>query len=550
MPVRRHQKLFFFFVLWLLPALACQLLAGNGGVPRNAIVVEVTASTSLESWLTAVTRVFNDRRESIDGRPVYVNVNFVESGRAAADMLAGGDPPALWLPEEPVWADIVAVGGQANFSADCRSVAESPLVIAMWRPLAESLGWPAVSLGWLDVGSLAADPAAWAYYSGGEYGDVLRLGHTHPGLSASGASTLLAIVHAAEGKTEAVSVAEIEQPIVQASVGAFEAAVSWFSPSTASLGETMRDRGAAYLGAAVMYENTVLEYGGGDPAIVPVYPFEGTFVATHPACLNPAAPAEVQRGAGLFRDYLLSEPAQQWAADSGLRPVTGQIDTALLQANGRVDLNEPQRVFAAPSVDTVYAVQDLWQAARKNVNLVMLLDISGSMRGSKMDGMRASAAEFVRHMADDDYLTIITFDTRPEVLVYHQQVGPVREEIVRSIRQLEARGWTALYDAIGDGAAVIAETQSPDTTNVLVILTDGMDTSSERYDIDQQLIDRVTTNQTTVFTIAYGSDADEELMADLARRANGNYYKGDEANIAAIYEEMSAAFGGAVGIGR
>jgi Ca-activated chloride channel homolog len=97
---------------------------------------------------------------------------------------------------------------------------------------------------------------------------------------------------------------------------------------------------------------------------------------------------------------------------------------------------------------------------------------------------------------------------------------------------------------------VIAETQSPDTTNVLVILTDGMDTSSERYDIDQQLIDRVTTNQTTVFTIAYGSDADEELMADMARRANGNYYKGDEANIAAIYEEMSAAFGGAVGIGR
>jgi Ca-activated chloride channel homolog len=544
----KYHGLILLLIL-LVPAMACQLLPSSGP-PRNAIIVEVTANTSLGAWLTTVTEDFNGRRESVDGRPVHVNLSLVESGRAAADMLAGGEQPALWLPEETVWTEVVAAGGPVDFRADCRSVAESPLVIAMWRPLAESLGWPAVSLGWLDIGSLAADPSAWSYYSGGEYGEVLRLGHTHPGLSASGASTLLAIVHAAEGKTEAVTVAEIEQPIVQASVGAFEAAVSWFSPTTVSLGETMRERGVTYLGAAVMYESTVVEYGGGDPAIVPIYPFEGTFVATHPACLDSGAAAEVQQGAALFRDYLVSEPAQQVAADHGLRPVNAQVEASALHAHGRLDLAEPQRVFAAPSVDTIYAVQDLWQAARKNVNLVMLLDISGSMRGSKMDGMRASAAEFVRHMTDDDYLTVITFDTDPNVLVYHEQVGPAREQIIGSIRGLEAAGWTALYDAIGDGAGVIAETQSAETTNVLVILTDGMDTRSTRYSLNQELIDLATANDTTVFTIAYGSDADEALMADLARRANGNYYKGDEANIAAIYEEMSAAFGGAVGIGR
>jgi Ca-activated chloride channel homolog len=549
MHVKQRLGVIGLLLLLLLPAVACQLLAGSGP-PRNAIIVEVTASSSLGSWLTVVTENFNGRREAVDGRPIYVNLNLVESGRAAADMLAGEELPALWLPEEVVWTEVVAAGGAVDFRADCRSVAESPLVIAMWRPLAESLGWPAVNLGWLDIGSLAADPAAWAYYSGGEYGNVLRLGHTHPGLSASGASTLLAIVHAAEGKTEAVTVTEIEQPIVQASVGAFEAAVSWFSPTTVSLGETMRDRGATYLGAAVMYESTVVEYGEGDPAIVPIYPFEGTFVATHPACLNPASAAEVQQGAALFRDYLVSEPAQQAAADHGLRPVNTQVDVAALVANGRLDLNEPQRVFASPSVETIYAVQELWQAARKNVNLVMLLDISGSMRGSKMDGMRDSAADFVRHMADDDYLTVITFDTNPDVLVYHEQVGPAREQIIGNIQRLEATGWTALYDAIGAGASVIAETQSVERTNVLVILTDGMDTSSSRFTLNQELIDRATANDTTVFTIAYGSDADEDLMADLARRANGNYFKGDEANIAAIYEEMSAAFGGAVGIGR
>lgn len=57
-------------------------------------------------------------------------------------------------------------------------------------------------------------------------------------------------------------------------------------------------------------------------------------------------------------------------------------------------------------------------------------------------------------------------------------------------------------------------------------------------------------NDTTVFTIAYGSDADRKLLTTLALEAHGNFYLGDEASIIAIYQEMSAAFGGSVGVGR
>ena len=168
----------------------------------------------------------------------------------------------------------------------------------MWQPIAESLGYPNRELGWLDVSSLAADPSAWTYYSGGQFGDTLRLGHTHPGLSASGANALLAIVQAAQSKTEAVSVEEIQQPITQASVGAFEGSVSWFSSKTNDLGYTMGERGTDFLGAAVMYENNVVEYNMASPnePIVPIYPFEGTFMATHPACVSASATAEQKEG--------------------------------------------------------------------------------------------------------------------------------------------------------------------------------------------------------------------------------------------------------------
>jgi Ca-activated chloride channel family protein len=421
----------------------------------------------------------------------------------------------------------------------------------MWQPVAESLGWPGRSLGWLDVGSLAADPSAWAYYSGGQFGDTLRLGHTHPGISSTGSSTLLAIVQAAESKEEAVNVDDIERPIVQASVSAFEAAVSWFSSSTDNLGQVMSERGVDFLGAAVMYESTVISYGGGDPAIVPIYPFEGTFVATHPACINGSMGAETQEAARLFRDYLVGEDAQQLAVVHGLRPVNDAVTVgAPLDKDHGVDLGQPEIVFGPPTVDTVYAVQDLWQEARKDVNLVMLLDTSGSMGGEKIENARSAAIQFVKQMGDDDYITIIAFSDSPMVLIYHQQVGPSRDEITQVIADLQADGNTTLYDAIGDGAAIIDDTSSSQMTNAMVVLSDGMDTNSSRFDFNQTLFDKAAANDTTVFTIAYGRDADEDLLSELALETNGNFYKGDEASIAAIYEEMSAAFGGSAGIGR
>ena len=122
--------------------------------------------------------------------------------------------------------------------------------------------------------------------------------------------------------------------------------------------------------------------------------------------------------------------------------------------------------------------------------------------------------------------------------------------MLQAIAGLEATGDTALYDAIGDGANLISETTSPASSNVMVVLTDGQDTYSYRYTFDQALIDLASGNDTTVFTIAYGGDANENLLESLALRANGNYYLGDEASIGDIYEEMSAAFGGSAGVGR
>jgi Ca-activated chloride channel family protein len=544
----KQRSLWLLVSLLFLAMLAC---GGSDGPPSNAVVIDVLANSSLQPWLETAVAQFNESEtETAAGDPVFVQLAVADAGQAVVN-LADGDNPSIWIPDHEVWPAVLAAQGNNAYTGDCASMAESPLVIAMWRGAAESLGWPGRELGWLDIGSLAADPTAWNYYSGGQYGDVLRLGHTHPGLSGTGTSTLLALVQAAEAQNEAVTVDDIEQPIVQASVGAFEGAVSWFSSDTANLAQTMAQRGTDFLGAAVMYESDVLQNSGGAEQLVPVYPFEGTFVATHPACLNGNLGGEEREAAGLFRDYLLGEEAQQLAVTNGLRPVNDSVAVGAPLDPGRgVDLAQPVVTFADPTVDTVFAVQDLWQQARKDVNLVMLIDVSGSMRGDKIANVQQAARQFVQQMGDDDIITIYAFSSRPDLIVDHQQVGPNRPQIIAAIDQLSASGDTALYDAIGSGAVKLQETSSPETANALVVLSDGQDTFSTRYRFDEALLNLVLDSGATVFTIAYGGDANENLLQELAFQANGNFFLGDEASIAAIYEEMSAAFGGSVGVGR
>ncbi len=548
----KHRHLAWLFLMLTLPAVACGLFDGtaDGEPPRNAIVVDVMANASLAPWLQSSLDEFNaGQLEQNDDNPVFAILNSVESGQAVSQLSASEENPTIWIPDNEVWIDVLQDQGNDTFGNDCRSIAESPLVIGMWRPVAESLGWPGLPLGWLDIGSLAADPNAWAYYSGGDYGPSLRLSHAHPGLTGSGANTLLAIVQAAQSKTDAVTIEDINQPIVQASVGAFESAVTSFNPNSENLGRSMSERGPEFLGAAVLYESTIIQHGNGE--IVAIYPLEGTFMATHPACINQGAAVDEIEAAAQLRDYLLAEEAQQAALAAGLRPVNDAVPlgSPINEDNG-VDPQQPEIIFEQPSVETIYAVQDLWQSARKPVNLVMLVDTSGSMRGSKIDNMKEAAAQFVEQMGEEDTLSIVEFYTVTDLLVDQAPVGENREQIIEIINQMEPGGETILFDAIGEGSAVIASSNNPESSNAMIVLTDGQDTASTRFGFNDELISTATANDTTVFTVAYGNDAAEDLLSTLASKGNGNFYQGDIANISSIYEEMSAAFGGSLGVGR
>src|SRR6185436_17031324 len=92
-----------------------------------------------------------------------------------------------------------------------RNLVLSPVVIAMWRPMAEAIGLGCQPVGWSDVLALARDPAGWASHGHPEWG-AFKLGHTHPEYSNSGLIALLAEAYAGAGKVAGLTLADVRRP--------------------------------------------------------------------------------------------------------------------------------------------------------------------------------------------------------------------------------------------------------------------------------------------------------------------------------------------------
>jgi Ca-activated chloride channel homolog len=118
-----------------------------------------------------------------------------------------------------------------------------------------------------------------------------------------------------------------------------------------------------------------------------------------------------------------------------------------------------------------FARGDDEKASAVELHLGALFDTSGSM-GEDLKLARTAAIKFLNTLPNAADITLVDFDTEVRVARYGQDDFP---RLVERIRNRDADGWTALYDALGvylDGA------QNQDGRKILVVYTDGGDTRS------------------------------------------------------------------------
>lgn len=555
----RAQQLLIALVLLSMALVAC----GGGGLSLGGktVTVSMVYGSEKEAWLVPLIEAFNaQENKTEDGATIVVEATPMGSIVSGDRIVDGTLQPTIWSPASSAYVPVANASWRDAHGEDLvpdapNDLVLSPVVIAMWRPMAEALGWPDKSLGWADVAELATSDEGWEAYDRPEWG-TFKFGHTHPNFSNSGIISVIAEAYAGAGKQRDLTLEDLQDPALREFMTAVESSIIHYGESTGFFANRMFERGPSYLSAAVMYENLVvaqedqrLSGQSPQPPVVAIYPREGTFWSNHPyIILNAPWVTDEQRAAAeVFEDFLLAEPQQRQAIAFGFRPADPSIAlTSPLDAQHGVDPAQPQTVLEVPSAEVVVGIQELWRReAKKPVDVVVVMDVSGSMGGKKISAARSSLLQFIEQMDDRDRLAILLFSDTMITLTELSSLGEKRADVRSRVSGIVEGGDTRLYDAVEAAYADLETEGDPDHIRALVALTDGEDTASTMS--LEQLLQEIgakseSGDATKIFTIAFGRGADREVMQRIAEITGGKQYEGDPESINEVYAEIATFF--------
>ncbi len=348
----------------------------------NTVEVSINSSKSKEDWINAVAAAFNAVQvKTSAGKRVVVTVEHGNSGGSMQDILSGEIHPTVWSPGDQSWVDELneewqsAHNGQSIVSESCAPTVYDPIGLAMWRPMAEAMGWPNKPIGWDQVLALAADPRGWALYGHPEWGPF-RFGQTNPRSSNSGLLLLTALAYDQLDLTTGLTPDLVRSdPVIGANRNLQQRAIEYEKQSELLLA-LMVQRGPFYLHAVNTNEAEVLKTNAKYGNLLPfqlafVFPAHGTFWAQHPYCIIDAdwVTKEQHEGAQLFEDYLLAREQQALAVDKGLRPPDSTIPLhpPIALENGTDPRVTPATVPSLPSPSTILqdAIKEVFDLTKR-----------------------------------------------------------------------------------------------------------------------------------------------------------------------------------------
>jgi Ca-activated chloride channel family protein len=534
---------------------------------RRQVVVQIASSVTKQKWMEEAVRNFYaaGRNKTPKGAKIVVEVRGVRSGGSMWKILDGRLKPVVWSPGAVSWVEQFRKRWKEKtnhslISQKCPASVFSPIGIAMWRPMAEALGWPDKPVGFKKIVELASDPKGWARYGHPEWGK-LRIGHPHPLYSSAGMLFLSAFSYGIKGKTADLTAADIYESDVKNAFKTLAQNTSKYGMISTDLLRLMAEQGPSFLHAVSAFEEgTVrLNIEWASELRFPVafiFPEEGTFWSSHPYCILDKAEwvdEDEAEAAKIFLDFLLTRSQQEAAARNLLRPLDSSIT---IQAPLDLEHGTDPRItmetvppLAIPSADVSAAIIDMFMQTKRKATVLVLLDISGSMKGEKIRSATRATSAFLKRFDPNDIVGVSTFSSSVSKLSPLSPIKNMRETLPDKVENLIADGGTSLYDAVRDGMRLMEQVrQKNEKAGIkrlygMVVLSDGEDTESkitENELFTTYLPAQAESEGIKIFPIAFGNSAKKLILKRMADRTGGRMHSADPRSIEKIYLRISA----------
>jgi Ca-activated chloride channel family protein len=588
--VKQGTAVFFIVLLGLLTGCTGSgvqptATGSAGACAPNAIEISIIYAPESRQYLPQIMASFNSAyaagRNPVTGqplatgeRPICITGQDGSSGTVMQGIVnaiiapnnANVARPTIFQPSVSHWLALANFqSGRPLFDLTAsRATALAPVVMAIWESRLEAIrrtvGYD--EIGWEELLGVLNSPNGWCDYGipPGECRRTVYYGHTDPLVSSTALSTLIAEFYASArqaGYTDRrLTLQMVRDEAVQDGVRRIEELIRHYSTRTTEFREYIA-QGPNYLDFVALEENDLIyinrgltQYGAPPERLVALYPKEGTFWHEHPMGIVNAdwTTPEQRAAASVFVDYVLLPDNQRLIMEQAFRPANPDVplDFPFVEENG-VDPDQPTAVLDIPAPEVIAAVQQSWAFVKKQADVLLVIDISGSMQNEdKIGQARAAAEAFLNAMEATNRIGLMTFSNQINLVVPLNTVETNQVAMYSNIRSLRAEGGTELYQALTRAVEYMNGQPDENRIRAIVLLSDGADTGDQGYTLNDAVVaieaSRDALNPVIVIPVAYGSDADVNALNAIARASNTRVQSGSAGDILRVLEIISSYF--------
>jgi len=157
---------------------------------------------------------------------------------------------------------------------------------------------------------------------------------------------------------------------------------------------------------------------------------------------------------------------------------------------------------------------------RNQLNLILVLDRSGSMSGTPNEVMKDASKLIIDKLSENDIIGIVLFGEGASVLL--EPVNAVDKDYIKSLIDTipASDGNTEIYAGMDMGYDRASKNNVPERVSRLLLLSDGQPgDSGHELRATEGLAEGVS-----ISTVALGSSANLDLMESIARKGEGTFY--------------------------